>query len=183
MPHDIANSLAAVALLDAPGLVVATSPSVVSTLESFEPPHHRIEFVGEFGGSRWFNDSKATSPHAALTAIRAFTRLVLIAGGRNKDLDLSQMATEPERMEAVIAIGDDGALIEDAFRGVCPVVRASSMAEAVATAASVARPGVDVLLSPGCTSYDWYANYGERGNDYMDSVRKFFGSGARREGK
>lgn len=180
MPHDIANALAAIAVLDAPGLVSAASSAVVSTVESFEPPHHRIELVGEFAGSRWFNDSKATSPHAALTAIRAFDRIVLIAGGRNKDLDLSQMASEPERMEAVVAIGDDGALIEEAFRDVCPVSQATSMREAVAMAASLARPGIDVLLSPGCTSYDWYANYGERGNDYTNSVKSFFANGAGR---
>lgn len=172
MPHDITNSLAAAALVLETNL--ATIDAVANGLASFESAHHRIEFVGEFDDVRWFNDSKATSPHAALTAIRSFDRLVLIAGGRNKDLDLNQMATEPQRMAGVVAIGDDARLIEDAFQGVCSVTRASSMDEAVQLAHSMASKGDAVVLSPGCTSYDWYKNYGERGNDFMRAVRSFF---------
>jgi UDP-N-acetylmuramoylalanine--D-glutamate ligase len=172
MPHDVTNSLAAAALVLETQLC---SPSQAAQgLQSFESAHHRIEFVGEFDGVRWFNDSKATSPHAALTAIRAFDRLVLIAGGRNKDLDLRQMATEPQRMEGVVAIGDDAELIESAFHGVCPVVRAGSMDEAVRSAHQMVSRGNAVVLSPGCTSYDWYKNYGERGDDFMRAVRSYF---------
>lgn len=180
MPHDVANALAAVALVESSGLVGAGAESTRDTLTRFRPPHHRIELVGEFGGSRWFDDSKATSPHAALTAIRAFDRLVLIAGGRNKDLDLSQMASEPGRMAGVVAIGEHGDLVAAAFAGVCPVVRAGSMVDAVAAAAAMAGPGIDVLLSPGCTSYDWYSNYGERGDDFVAKVRDHFGALANR---
>lgn len=176
MPHDITNSLAAAALVLETNL--AKIDAVANGLASFESAHHRIEFVGEFDDVRWFNDSKATSPHAALTAIRSFDRLVLIAGGRNKDLDLNQMATEPQRMAGVVAIGDDARLIEDAFQGVCSVTRASSMDEAVQLAHSMASKGDAVVLSPGCTSYDWYKNYGERGNDFMRAVRSFFQRGA-----
>ena len=174
MPHDITNALAASALVLEAGLIQPSS--IARSLANFAPAHHRIELVGEFAGSRWFDDSKATSPHASLTAIRAFEKLVLIAGGRNKGLDLMQMATEPSRMVAVVAIGDDASLIEKAFSGVCPVTRASSMAEAVSMAAQFAEPGVDVVLSPGCTSYDWYNNYNERGDDFQNQVRAYFSS-------
>lgn len=172
MPHDISNSLAAAALVVESGL--ADSGDVGPSLTNFALAHHRIELVGTFDGSQWFDDSKATSPHAALTAIRAFDKLVLIAGGRNKDLDLSQMATEPHRMVGVVAIGDDAPLIEDAFAGVCPVVHAMSMNDAVREASLLAQPGVAVVLSPGCTSYDWYNNYNERGDDFKRSVHAFF---------
>jgi len=173
MPHDITNSLAAVALVLEAGLM--NVPDVASPLTDFIPAHHRIELVGTFAGSRWFDDSKATSPHAALTAIRSFDRVVLIAGGRNKDLDLSQLASEPARINAVVAIGDDAALIESTFRNICPVVNATTMKQAVEQAAMFASPGVDVLLSPGCTSYDWYRNYNERGDDFQNCVRAHFG--------
>ncbi len=95
-------------------------------------PPHRIEPVGEIDGVEWFNDSKATSPHAALTAIRSFESIVLIAGGRNKGLDLGSLATEWARVRSVVAIGESAGEIEAAFAGVRPVVRAASMAEAVA---------------------------------------------------
>jgi UDP-N-acetylmuramoylalanine--D-glutamate ligase len=174
LPHDITNSLAAVALVVESGLL--TDNMVEKPLQTFKSARHRIELVGEFDGSEWFDDSKATSPHAALTAIRGFDRLVLIAGGRNKDLDLSQMASEPQRMHGVVAIGDDAALIEDAFRDVCPVVRANTMEEAVNVARSLVTQNVPVVLSPGCTSYDWYSNYNERGDDFQNCVRRAFAS-------
>jgi len=100
--------------------------------------------------------------------------VVLIAGGRNKNLDLNQLASEPSRMQGVVAIGDDAHLVSQAFTGVCPVTIATSMKEAVAVAASMASPGTSVLLSPGCTSYDWYSNYNERGDDFQLQVRTFF---------
>jgi UDP-N-acetylmuramoylalanine--D-glutamate ligase len=172
MPHDITNSLAACAAVLERGLVSAGH--VEGALARFQPASHRIEHVGEFKGSAWFDDSKATSPHAALTAIRAFDRVVLIAGGKNKDLDLSQLASEPHRMQGVVAIGASQDAIVDAFTGVCDVVRADTMEAAVAQAAMLATPGVAVLLSPGCTSYDWYANYKQRGDDFVACVKQQF---------
>jgi UDP-N-acetylmuramoylalanine--D-glutamate ligase len=174
MPHDITNSLAAAAIVLESHMV--SRESLAHSLATFESAHHRIEFIGEKNGIAWYDDSKATSPHAALTAIRAFESVVLIAGGRNKGLDLSHMATEPQRMMGVVAIGDDAQLIAEAFRGVCEVRIATSMAEAVSTARSMAKSGDAVVLSPGCTSYDWYRNYNERGDDFTRSVREMFES-------
>ena len=76
--------------------------------------------MGEIDGVRWFNDSKATSPHAALTAIRSFDRVVLLAGGLNKGLDLSSLATEKDHVKAVIGLGSSAADITDAFDGMRP---------------------------------------------------------------
>ena len=172
LPHDITNSLAAAALVIESGL--SAVGEVAAPLHNFESAHHRIELIGHFDGSAWYDDSKATSPHAALTAIRSFEHIVLIAGGRNKDLDLAQMATEPKRMAGVVAIGDDADAIRRAFEGVCVVRDAMSMDEAVALAHGMAKNGETVLLSPGCTSYDWYNNYNERGDDFQDKVRQYF---------
>ena len=172
LPHDITNSLAAAALVIESGLSVVGD--IATPLHNFESAPHRIELVGHFDGSAWYDDSKATSPHAALTAIRSFEQVVLIAGGRNKDLDLKQMATEPTRMVGVVAIGDHADAIRQAFEGVCVVRDATSMVEAVAIAHGLAQGGATVLLSPGCTSYDWYNNYNERGDDFQDNVRKYF---------
>jgi len=96
---------------------------------------------------------------------------VLIAGGRNKGLDLAAMAAAPDRMRAVVAIGEAAADIESAFAGSCPVVTAASMDAAVEEAAQLARCGDAVLLSPGCASFDWYQNYGARGDDFARAVR------------
>jgi UDP-N-acetylmuramoylalanine--D-glutamate ligase len=169
MPHDITNALAAAAISIESGLV---EPShVARALSEFDNAPHRIEYVETIDGVQWFHDSKATSPHASAVAIKSFQNIVLIAGGRNKGLDLHELANQPQRVKAVVAIGDDALEIEKAFDGVCRVVRGGSMQEAVRLARTLAVSGDVVLLSPACTSYDWYNNYMERGEDFMQCVR------------
>ena len=92
LPHDITNALAASALVIESGL--AGPAAIAAALASFEAPPHRLEPVGSAGGISWFNDSKATTPHAASAAIRAFDSLVLIAGGSRKGVDLSPMGAD-----------------------------------------------------------------------------------------
>lgn len=175
LPHDVTNSLAASAAVLESG--VATRHGVVAALSTFTPSHHRIEFVAKAHGVSWYDDSKATSPHAAATALRAFPRIVLIAGGRNKGLDLSQLVSAGAHVTAVVGIGDSGPEIAGHFAGVCPTATAESMAQAVERAAAFAADGDVVLLSPACTSFDWYRNYEERGRDFARCVREHLGIG------
>jgi len=167
MPHDIANALAASATALAAG---ATLEGVRSALLDFRGLPHRVSPVAEAEGVSWYDDSKATAPHAATTAIQGFDSVVLIAGGRNKGLDLSVLAEEAERIRAVVAIGEAAPEIERAFAGLRPVTVADSMDAAVAAAADYAQPGDAVLLSPACASFDWYRNYGERGDAFARAV-------------
>jgi UDP-N-acetylmuramoylalanine--D-glutamate ligase len=95
----------------------------------------------------------------------------LIAGGRNKGLDLGPLADAAESVRTVVAIGEAAGDIAALFAGHAPVVTADSMDEAVARAAAAAVPGDVVLLSPGCASFDWYGSYGERGDDFARAVR------------
>jgi UDP-N-acetylmuramoylalanine--D-glutamate ligase len=167
-PHDIANALAAAATAMAAG---ATRDAVAAVLASFGGLPHRTELVAEIGGVRFVDDSKATVPHAAVAAISSEAEVVLIAGGRNKGLDLTPM-TELPQVRSVVAIGEAAPDIRAAFEAAgTPVLDASSMDEAVRTAAGLAAPGQTVLLSPGCASHDWYANFAERGDDFARSAR------------
>ncbi len=133
LPHDITNALAASALVLETGL--ATPEGIAMALASFVGAPHRIQLVGDDGAVQYYDDSKATTPHAALTAIRAFDHVVLIAGGKNKGLDLRPMGSEPARMRAVVAIGAAADDIGEVFEATCPVLTASSMDEAVAASA------------------------------------------------
>jgi UDP-N-acetylmuramoylalanine--D-glutamate ligase len=171
-PHDLTNALAAIAACVESHLVAPDR--VHDGLASFRLPPHRIEPLGAVRGIEWFNDSKATSPHAALTAIRSFDSIVLIAGGRNKGLDLSSLAAEAVRIHAVVAIGEAANEIAAAFDGIRPVERAGSMSEAVTIANGLARPGDVVLLSPACASFDWYPSggYPARGDDFRRLVER-----------
>ncbi|CAB4562319.1 MAG: UDP-N-acetylmuramoyl-L-alanine--D-glutamate ligase [Actinobacteria bacterium] len=174
-PHDVTNALAAAAACIESGLVAPER--IDDGLAAFRVPPHRIEPVGELDGVTWYNDSKATSPHAALTAIRSFDSQVLIAGGRNKDLDLSSLASESARIRTVVAIGESAADVVAVFQGRCPVVVAHSMAEAVDVARAAARPGDAVLLSPACASFDWYSGYPARGDDFRSLVARLVAGG------
>jgi UDP-N-acetylmuramoylalanine--D-glutamate ligase len=169
-PHDVSNALAAAAACVESGLV--TPDRIDAGLAAFEFPPHRIEPLGAVRGIEWFNDSKATSPHAALTAIRSFDSIVLIAGGRNKGLDLSSLASEVGRIRSVVAVGESAGEIEAAFAGRRRVERAASMDEAVELADRAAQPGDVVLLSPACASFDWYPSggYPARGDDFRRLV-------------
>ena len=174
LPHDLANGLAAAAAAEAAG---ATREGVVAALARFRGLAHRVTLVGEAGGVRWYDDSKATNPHAALAAVSGFESVVLVAGGRNKGMDLAPLATAAPRIRAVVAIGEAGADVAATFEGLRPVVRASSMTEAVEAAAGLARPGDVVLLSPACASFDQYRSYAHRGEDFARSVRALLEGG------
>ena len=167
-PHDVANALAAAA---AASLMGASVEGMRAALVGFEGLPHRLQLVAAAAGVRWYDDSKATNPHAAATAVAGFTSVVLIAGGRNKGLDLSVLALVAEPIRAVIAIGEAAGEVTAAFDGVRPVQQAASMDEAVRLAAAVAVAGDVVLLSPGCASFDWYDSYSQRGDDFARAVR------------
>jgi UDP-N-acetylmuramoylalanine--D-glutamate ligase len=174
LPHDVANALAAVAAGDAAG---ASADGARLALTGFVSLPHRVSLVVDAGGVRWYDDSKATNPHAALAAIRGFESVVLLAGGRNKGLDLGALTEARDRIRAVVAIGDAAPDVVRAFEGVgTPVQSAATMDAAVHLASRFARPGDAVLLSPGCASFDWYANYAERGDDFARAVHALVGA-------
>jgi UDP-N-acetylmuramoylalanine--D-glutamate ligase len=173
-PHDLLNGLAAAATARAGG---ATLAGVRAALVAFDGLPHRMAPVAEAGGVRYVDDSKATTPHAALAAVRAFDSVVLIAGGQNKGLDLGVLVEVAARVRAVVAIGDAAPEVAAAFAGRRPVSVAGSMDQAVALAAGSARPGDVVLLSPGCASFDWYGGMAERGDDFARAVREHIGGG------
>lgn len=168
-PHDVTNTLVAAALAVRLG---ATVTGIRAALATHRLPPHRIQHVATSHGVSFYNDSKATVPHAVLTAVRAFASVVLIAGGKNKGLDLGGLRGAADRTRAVVVMGDAADEIAAVFDGETTVLRATSMDEAVRVALSVAEIGDAVLLSPGCTSFDAYPNYGARGDDFIRAVHE-----------
>ena len=172
-PHDIANALAAIATSTAAGADIGAG---VEAARNFSGLEHRLQSVGVYKGVEWFNDSKATVPQATLAAVGGFSSVVLIAGGKNKGLDLSELARSAPPVRHVVAIGDAGPEIQNVFRDIVEVSTANSMDEAVQQARRVAVDGDSVLLSPGCTSFDWYQSYVERGVHFTQLVKHMIGS-------
>jgi UDP-N-acetylmuramoylalanine--D-glutamate ligase len=173
--HDRTNALAsAAAALE----VGATADGVRAALATYATMPHRVALVGEANGVRWYDDSKATNPDATLRAVSSFDSVVLLAGGRNKGLDLSVLATLAPRLRAVVGFGEAGPEVTAAFSGVAgpAVTTVATMAEAVAAARDAAQPGDVVLLSPACASFDAYDGYAQRGDDFAAHVRAFAGA-------
>jgi UDP-N-acetylmuramoylalanine--D-glutamate ligase len=169
LAFDRTNALtAAAAALE----VGADRPGIVAALRDYATMPHRVALVGKAGGVEWYDDSKATNPDATRRAISSFDSVVLLAGGRNKGLDLSVLAGESARLRGVVAFGEAGPEVVGAFAGTAtPVERVGNMHDAVRAARELARPGDVVLLSPACASFDAYSGYGARGDDFAREVR------------
>lgn len=171
--HNQANCLAALALGHAVGLPMS---AMVSAIKDFSGLPHRCQWVGEYRGVGYYDDSKATNVGAALAAINGFAaqlqgRLILIAGGDGKGADFSALAAPVhEHCRAVVLLGRDAGRLEQVLSGQVPIQRVATMEEAVAAAASLAQPGDLVLLSPACASLDMFRNFEERGRFFADAV-------------
>lgn len=168
--HNLENVLASVAV----GLVLGVNEGAMAeALLNFKPLPHRVEFVREFRGVKFYDDSKATNPHATLKALESMQGpVVLIAGGQNKGLDLKSLRTKVEKVRAVVAIGEAAPEVEEAFVGAVPVVRAYDMEDAVRKAFALSEPGDSVLLSPACASFDMFRDYKHRGEEFKRAVWK-----------
>ena len=172
--HDRTNALASGLAAIAAG---ATTAGVRAALATYETLPHRVALVGEAGGVQWYDDSKATNPDATLRALESFDSVVLLAGGRNKGLDLSVLGRASSRLRGVVAFGEAGPEVARAFPGSVPTETVGSMHDAVHAAARLAQSGDAVLLSPACASFDTYANYAERGDDFAAEVAKLMVEG------
>jgi UDP-N-acetylmuramoylalanine--D-glutamate ligase len=168
--HNAANALAALALcrgIDLPyeGLIPA--------LRTFQGLPHRVQRVAEVAGRTFYDDSKGTNVGATAAALLGFTvPVVLIAGGDGKGQDFSPLKDAVKNARAVVQIGRDGPLVEQAISGACPVHRAESMEEAVNLAFRLSHPGDAVLLSPACASWDMFRNYAHRAEVFIAAVKQ-----------
>jgi len=171
--HNLSNALAALALGEAVGL---TREPMLQVLREFQGLPHRTQWVGEYNGVSWFNDSKATNIGAALAAIRGFEGpLILIAGGQGKGADFADLAAGLDaRVKAFVLLGEAAGEIEQALHGGYITVFASDMSDAVRRAAELAAPGDTVLLSPACASFDMFNGYQHRGELFMQAVRELY---------
>jgi UDP-N-acetylmuramoylalanine--D-glutamate ligase len=169
--HNLTNALAALALGEAAALPLE---AMLETLTEFQGLPHRMQFVAEQHGVRWYNDSKGTNVGATLAAIEGIdSGLVLIAGGDGKGADFAALATALQgKGRGAVLIGRDAPLLEKVLQDVLPLARAADMPGAVRQAAAMAQPGDAVLLSPACASTDMFRNYVERGEKFMQAVQE-----------
>jgi UDP-N-acetylmuramoylalanine--D-glutamate ligase len=184
--HNVSNALAATAIALLFGIDPAEIRHAAGTFEGVE---HRLERVAELDGVRYINDSQGTQPDAVIAALRAFDRpIVLIAGGRDKGVDLGELAAVvAERAAAAVLIGESGPELQRLFHGagLARSERAASLEEAVTTASSLARDAAaatgsvaTVLLSPAAASFDMFVDYEARGRAFKAAVARLAGDAA-----
>ena len=169
--HNVENVLAAVA---ATRLAGAEPAAIAKGVRSFAGVEHRLEFVAEIGGVRFYNDSKATNVDATLKALDAFPgRILIILGGKDKGSDYTVLQA-PLREKAILAllIGAAAGKIEKQIAGSVAIEQAGTLERAVETAAHAARAGDVVLLAPACASFDQFQNYEHRGRVFKELVHQ-----------
>jgi len=169
--HNLENVLAAVIIARLAGVDAAT---IAKAVKSFAGVEHRLEFVAEIRGVRFYNDSKATNVDATLKALDAFPgRILVILGGKDKGSDYTVLQ-KPLRERAILAllIGAAADMIERQIAGSVAIERAGTLERAVEAASMAARSGDVVLLAPACASFDQFENYEQRGRVFKQLVRE-----------
>jgi UDP-N-acetylmuramoylalanine--D-glutamate ligase len=151
---------------------------IKNCLSEFRGLPHRLEFVAEIDGVKWYNDSKATTPQGAITALEAFEQpRIIIAGGYDKNIPFDELGDKiAKEARAAILMGQTAEKIAAAIRA-CPDDQAKieivgSLAEAVEEAKQLASSGDVVLLSPACASYDMFDNFEHRGREFITLVKE-----------
>jgi len=173
--HNVLNVLAACAISGAAG---AIPEAMRAGIEGFTGVEHRLEFVRERDGVKWYNDSIASAPERVVAALNSFEApIVLLAGGRDKKLpweDFARLAKT--RVKCLVLFGEAGPLIQRAVEAAnmdrAQYTLCGKLGEAVRVAAGKAESGDVVLLSPGCTSFDEFTDFAERGEKFKEWVRE-----------
>jgi UDP-N-acetylmuramoylalanine--D-glutamate ligase len=169
--HNVENVLAAAAAVRLAG---APASAIAKGVKSFAGVEHRLEFVAEIAGVRYYNDSKATNVDATLKALDAFPgRILIILGGKDKGSDYTVLQ-KPLREKAILAllIGAVAEKIETQISGSVAIERAETIERGVEIASHAAQRGDVVLLAPACASFDQFQNYEHRGRVFKDLVRQ-----------
>jgi UDP-N-acetylmuramoylalanine--D-glutamate ligase len=158
--------------------VTQNTEAIRSVITSFGGLPHRLEFVRELDGVKYYDDSFGTAPETATVAIQAFKQPeIVILGGRTKGIPfggLADIISATDNVKSVITIGETGPAIATELRqrGYQNIVEgATTMDEIVNQARDLAKPGDVVLLSPGCTSFDMFENYKDRGEQFTQAVK------------
>lgn len=157
-------------------LFAVSNQSIKTSIKNFKALSHRLEFVDEVKGVKYFNDSISTNPHSAIMAIRSFAKnsVILIAGGYERNQDFAELAKviADQKVKLLLALPTTGArLVEFALReSQLETIMVKTVGEAVALAAKQAQSGDVVLLSPASASFGDFANYEERGKAFCEAV-------------
>ncbi|MCC6278073.1 MAG: UDP-N-acetylmuramoyl-L-alanine--D-glutamate ligase [Oligoflexia bacterium] len=169
--HNVENIMAAIVAVRPYG---AKPEAIQNVIDSFPGLEHRLEFVRKKGGVEFYNDSKSTNVHSLMRALEAFDEpVILIAGGKDKGMDFTPLV-EPvqKKVKNLILVGEAKERLNRSIGDFSETFIIGTFEESILLAYQKSRSGDVVLLSPGCSSYDLFKNYEERGNYFKELVQK-----------
>ncbi|WP_053404432.1 UDP-N-acetylmuramoyl-L-alanine--D-glutamate ligase [Persicobacter sp. CCB-QB2] len=170
-PHNFQNMMAAILLAQHAGL---NREEIVHGLQTFQNVEHRLEFVAEIDGVKYYNDSKATNVDAVRYALDSFEApIVWVAGGKDKGNDYQELEPLMPNVKALVCLGADNEKLLNYYNGKFPLADTHSVADCLLACRSMAEAGDVVLLSPACASFDLFNSYEHRGDLFKAEVLKY----------
>lgn len=149
-------------------------PDIQKAIANFKPVEHRLEYIGEKNGVRFYNDSKATNTHAVTSALKSFEKnIILLAGGHDKGISFDDLKQFDEKVKLCVAFGETREQFKEIFHH---VITKETMEEALQEAIAHSETGDVILLSPACSSYDQFPNYEIRGKLFKEMVNTWLHS-------
>lgn len=166
--YNLSNAMIASCMAYKLGVSVS---DIQKAIAAFSPVEHRLEYIGEKNGVKFYNDSKATNTHAVMAALNSFdNNIILLAGGHDKGISFEDLKQYDERVKLCVAFGETGGQFQNIFSRVQVV---ETMQEALDVAIANSKAQDIVLLSPACSSYDQFPNYEVRGTLFKEMVKKW----------
>lgn len=169
--HNVENAINAAIISYLKG---ASLESIQKVLYSFSGVKHRLQYVGEHKGVKYYNDSKATNPVATTTALAGFkNNIILVCGGQDRGIDFKELTPYLSRIKAMIVVGESKELLSKlALQNGVKCIKATKIDDATIKASKIAEEGDTVLLSPACASWDQYKSFEVRGDEFIETFIK-----------
>ena len=169
--HNVENAINAAIISYLKG---ASTDAIQQVLYNFSGVKHRLQYVGEYKGVKYYNDSKATNPVATTTALSGFDKnIILICGGKDRGIDFKELIPYLSKIKVMVVVGESKELLYSlAIQHNVKCFKAIKVADATKLASSLAENGDTVLLSPACASWDQYKCFEDRGDEFITMFEK-----------
>lgn len=174
--HNIENAINAAVIAYKKG---STTEDIKEVLYNFSGVKHRLQYVGDYKGVKYYNDSKATNPVATITALSGFEQnVVLLCGGKDRGIDFHELVPYLDRVKVMVVVGESAEILQElADSNNIKCIKAVKIDDATEVASKIAETGDIVLLSPACASWDQYKSFEVRGDEFISTFKRIQSKG------
>lgn len=166
--HNLQNAISACTLAFHYGV---DKNSISQSIKKIKPLNHRIEYIGQYSNVKYYNDSKSTNLNSTIKAIKSFEKnVILILGGQNKGFDFSELKSFSKKIKLIFCYGDSGLDISESLHPYFKTYFKSNFRKCIIEAVRMSSENDNILLSPGCSSYDQFDNFEKRGDSFKKII-------------